>query len=77
MLKVDSRNEDYMSKMPTKMNTFRFDLDFVDLLNTWSFVSKTEKTTLLTEAFKIYTTLPQNADMNAKVKMILEQMKED
>ena len=73
------RKEDFMSnaKQPTKMNTFRFELDFIDLLNTWSFVSKTEKTRLLTEAFKIYTSLPQNKDMNAKVNMILESMKED
>ena len=76
---MDFRNEDIvlMSKIPTKMNTFRFDLDFIDLLNTWSFVSKTEKTRLLIEAFKIYTSLPQNKDMNAKVQMILEQMKDD
>jgi len=73
---MDLRNEDFMSTTK-KMSTFRFDLDFIDLLNTWSFVSKTEKTTLLTEAFKIYTSLPQNKDMNAKVQMILEQLKED
>jgi hypothetical protein len=71
------RKEDFMAKTPTKMSTFRFDLDFIDLLNTWSFVSKTEKTTLLTEAFKTYTQLPQNKDMNAKVHKILEQIKED
>ena len=76
---MDSRREDIvvMAKTPTKMSTFRFDLDFIDLLNTWSFVSKTEKTTLLTEAFKIYTSLPQNEDMNTKVQTVLEQMKDD
>ena len=79
LFKMDFRNEDIvlMAKAPTKMNTFRFNLDFIDLLNTWSFVSKTEKTRLLTEAFKAYTNLPQNSDMNAKVQMILEQMKDD
>jgi hypothetical protein len=79
--KVGLRKEDFMAnsknRPPTKMNTFRFDLEFVDLLNTWSFVSKTEKTILLQEAFKAYATLPQNRDMNAKVQMILENLKDD
>lgn len=66
-----------MAKLPTKSSTFRFDLEFVDLLNTWSFVSKKEKTQLLMEAFRSFTKMKQNEDIHAKVEMILEQMKEE
>lgn len=64
-------------KTSTKTTSFRFELDFIDLLNTWSFVSKKEKTQLLQEAFRAYTKMKQNEDVNEKVKMILENLKED
>jgi hypothetical protein len=64
-------------KQQTKTSSFRFDLDFIDLLNTWAFVSKREKTVLLQEAFIAYTKMKQNEDVNSKVEMILESLKEE
>ena len=64
-------------KPQTKTSSFRFDLEFIDLLNTWSFVSKKEKTLLLQEAFITYTKMQQNEHINSKVEMILESLKEE
>ncbi|ANY68672.1 hypothetical protein BBD42_21025 [Paenibacillus sp. BIHB 4019] len=65
-----------MTKSKTT-SSFRFDIDFIDLLNTWSFVSKREKGALLQEAFREYTKMKQNSDIAEKVNMILESLKED
>ncbi|MBA9086580.1 hypothetical protein D3C81_2174300 [compost metagenome] len=65
-----------MTKSKTT-SSFRFDIDFIDLLNTWSFVSKREKTVLLQDAFREYAKMKQNSDIAEKVNMILESLKED
>ncbi|GMX60616.1 hypothetical protein Elgi_06850 [Paenibacillus elgii] len=65
-----------MTKSKTT-SSFRFDIDFIDLLNTWSFVSKREKSALLQDAFREYTKMKQNSDIAEKVNMILESLKED
>lgn len=65
-----------MTKSKTT-SSFRFDIDFIDLLNTWSFVSKREKSVLLQDAFREYAKMKQNSDIAEKVNMILESLKED
>ncbi|MHA6530212.1 hypothetical protein [Paenibacillus sp. BAC0078] len=65
-----------MAKSKTT-SSFRFDDDFIDLLNTWSFVSKKEKSILLQEAFREFTNLPQNADIAKKVELVTESLKEN
>ncbi|MHA6533709.1 hypothetical protein [Paenibacillus sp. sgz500992] len=65
-----------MTKSKTT-SSFRFDIDFIDLLNTWSFVSKKEKGVLLQDAFREYAKMKQNSDVAQKVNMILESLKED
>lgn len=65
-----------MTKSKTT-SSFRFDIDFIDLLNTWSFVSKREKSALLQDAFREYAKMKQNSDIADKVNMILESLKED
>lgn len=65
-----------MTKSKTT-SSFRFDIDFIDLLNTWSFVSKREKSALLQDAFREYVKMKQNSDTADKVNMILESLRED
>ncbi|MDF2648481.1 MAG: hypothetical protein K0Q73_4286 [Paenibacillus sp.] len=65
-----------MTKSKTT-SSFRFDIDFIDLLNTWSFVSKREKGVILQDAFREYTKMKQNSDIAEKVNKILDSLKED
>ena len=51
--------------------SFRFDDDFIELLNAWSFVSNKEKGDLLQDAFREYTKLKQNAGVAEKVDKVL------
>jgi hypothetical protein len=55
--------------------SFRFDNDFIDLLNIWSFVSKKEKGVLLQDAFREYIKMEQNSETAEKVNKISEILK--
>ncbi|MEY9097087.1 hypothetical protein [Paenibacillus sp. RC84] len=65
-----------MTKSDTT-TSFRFDDDFIELLNTWSFMTKKEKGALLQDAFREYAQLEHNSDVAQKVNTIMEIMKED
>ncbi|WP_020615713.1 hypothetical protein [Paenibacillus daejeonensis] len=61
-----------MTKSKTT-TSYRFDDDFIDLLDTWAFVSQTEKGVLLQEAFRSYT--EQNPGMSEKVQKVQQIMR--
>jgi hypothetical protein len=63
-----------MAKSETT-SSFRFDNDFIDLLNIWSFVSKKEKGVLLQDAFREYIKMEQNSETAEKVNKISEILK--
>ncbi|GAA4827884.1 hypothetical protein GCM10023310_00690 [Paenibacillus vulneris] len=63
-----------MTKSETT-TSFRFDNDFIDLLNTWSFVTNKEKGVLLQEAFREYIKLNQNANIAQKVDRVSKILK--
>lgn len=63
-----------MTKSETT-TSFNFDNDFIELLNTWAFVSKIEKGALLQEAFREYARLEQNSDVAEKVNRVSEILK--
>ncbi|MCG7406755.1 hypothetical protein MH117_04935 [Paenibacillus sp. ACRRX] len=63
-----------MTKSKTT-TSFRFDTDFIDLLDAWSFVSGKDKGVLLQEAFCEYTKMQQNVDIASKVKKVTEILK--
>ncbi|CAM4410891.1 hypothetical protein [Paenibacillus xylanexedens] len=58
-----------MAKSKTT-TSFRFEDDFIELLDTWSFVTNKEKGVLLQEAFREFAKMEQNADTAAKVKKV-------
>jgi predicted transcriptional regulator len=58
-----------MSKSKTT-TSFRFDDDFIGLLNAWSLVTRTDKAALLQEAFREYIKLDRNADTAKKVNRV-------
>ena len=60
---------------PIKTTTsFRFEAEFIDLLNTWSFVTKKEKNLLIQEAFREYTKMKKNEYFAGQVKSVIESM---
>jgi hypothetical protein len=63
-----------MAKSDTT-TSFRFNNDFIDLLNIWSFVSKKEKGVLLQDAFREYIKMEQNSETAEKVNKISEILK--
>ncbi|WP_217562743.1 hypothetical protein [Paenibacillus sp. GbtcB18] len=65
-----------MTKSDTT-TSFRFDDDFIELLNTWSFMTKKDKGALLQDAFREYARLEQNSDVAKKVNSISEILKKD
>jgi hypothetical protein len=63
-----------MAKSDTT-TSFRFNNDFIDLLNIWSFVSKKEKGVLLQDAFREYIKMEQNSETAEKVNKISNILK--
>ncbi|MEK8128644.1 hypothetical protein WMW72_12075 [Paenibacillus filicis] len=63
-----------MTKSKTT-TSFKFDDDFIALLDAWAFVTKQEKGVLLQEAFREYIKTEQNSDVAGKVNTVLEIMK--
>jgi predicted DNA-binding protein len=64
-----------MMKKSETTTSFRFDSEFIELLNTWSFVSKKEKGVLLQDAFREYIKMEQNSETAEKVNKISEILK--
>jgi predicted transcriptional regulator len=64
-----------MTKSKTT-SSFRFDNDFIDLLDTWAFVTKKEKGVLLQDAFREYIKMEHNSNSALKVDRVIESLKE-
>ncbi|MNB81427.1 hypothetical protein D3C75_282090 [compost metagenome] len=58
-----------MTKSKTT-SSFRLADDFIDLLDTWAFVTQVEKGVLLQEAFREYIKMKQNSDVAEKVEKV-------
>ncbi|ANY67291.1 hypothetical protein BBD42_13015 [Paenibacillus sp. BIHB 4019] len=61
-----------MTKSDTT-TSYKFDDDFIKLLDAWSYATKKDKGTLLQEAFREYT--QQNSDIARKVNTVSEILK--
>lgn len=63
-----------MAKSETT-TSYRFDNDFIELLNTWSFITKRDKGDLLQDAFREYTKTTGAVDVAQKVNKVMKIIK--